>query len=77
MDSKYVTDFKYVRVLNVRKFWLIWQGSEYASGWNFRRVLNIPGFGVCQVSSYASVGIAQETETSAGKHFGDFSPRYS
>ena len=47
--------FKFVRVLNIRKFSLIWQGSEYASGCNYARFLSIPGFRVCQVSAYTSV----------------------
>ena len=47
--SEYVSGFKYVRVLNIRKFSLIWQGSEYASGWNYGRVLNIAGFLVSQI----------------------------
>ena len=42
-------------VLNSRKFLLIWQDSEYASGFNYESLLNIPGFRVCQVSAYASV----------------------
>ena len=42
-------------VLNIHKFSLIWQGSEYALGCNYLRVLNIPGFRVCQVSAYANV----------------------
>ena len=33
----------------------MWQGSEYASGCNYARVLNIPGFRVCQASAYARV----------------------
>ena len=41
---KHVSDFKYVRVLNIRKFLLIWQDSEYARGCNYGRVLNIPRF---------------------------------
>ena len=53
--SEYVSDFKYVRVLNIRKFSYIWQGSKYASGCNYGRVLSIPGFRVCQVFAYASV----------------------
>ena len=46
--------FKYVRVLNIRESSYIWQGYEYESGCNYGRVLNIPGFRVCQVSAYAS-----------------------
>ena len=53
--SEYVSDFKYVRVLNIRKFSYIWQGSKYASGCNYGRVPSIPGFRVCQVFAYASV----------------------
>ena len=53
--SKYVSGFKYVRVLNICKLPLIWQGSEYGSGCKYGRVLNLPGFRVCQVSAYASV----------------------
>ena len=29
--------------------------SEYAPGCNYGKVLNIPGFLVCQVSAYASI----------------------
>ena len=47
--------FKYVKVLNNRRFSKIYQGSEYALWCNYGRVLNIPGFRVCQVSAYASV----------------------
>ena len=36
------------------------RGSEYASGCNYRRVLNIPGFRVCQVSAYASLAQGSE-----------------
>ena len=37
--SEYVLGFKYVRVLNICKFLLLWQGSEYA--WStILRVLN-------------------------------------
>ena len=38
----------------------MWQDSIIASGWNYGRVLNIPGFQVSQVSAYAS--FAQESE---------------
>ena len=38
----------------------MWQGSEYVSGSDYRRVLNIPGFWVCWVLAYASV--AQDSE---------------
>ena len=31
------------------------QGSEYVSGCNYGKILNIPGFQVYQVSAYASV----------------------
>ena len=55
-----MSGFKYVRDLNVRKFLLIWQGSEYALGCNHGKVLNIPGFQVCQVFAYTSV--AQDSE---------------
>ena len=41
--------FKYARVLNIRKFLLTSQRCSYG------RVLNIPGFWVCQVSAYTSV----------------------
>ena len=50
-----MSDFKYVRVLNIRRFLLIWQGSEYASGCNYGRVLRIPGIWVCDVSACTSV----------------------
>ena len=36
--------FKYVRVLNICKFSWIWQGSEYSSGCDYGRALDIPGF---------------------------------
>ena len=51
--------FEYTRVLNIPGFW-IHQGSEYASGSEYSRVLNmplvliIPGFWICQSSEYAS-----------------------
>ena len=32
-----------------------WQGSEYALKCSYGRVLNIPGFQVCQISAYANV----------------------
>ena len=35
-------------------------GSEYMSGYNYGRVLNILGFRVCQVSAYASVAQGSE-----------------
>ena len=41
-------------VLKILKFSWIWQGSEYASGYNYGRVLNIPGFWVCQISAFAN-----------------------
>ena len=44
--SEYVLDLKYLTVLNIRKFSLIWRGSVYASGCNCGRLLNIPGFWV-------------------------------
>ena len=46
--------------LNICKFSWIWQGSEYASGCNYVRVLNIPGFRVCQVSAHASAAQGSE-----------------
>ena len=55
-----MSGFKYVRVLNILKFSLIWRGSEYVLGCNYGKVLNIPGFRVGQVSAYASV--AQDSE---------------
>ena len=53
--SEYVSAFKYVKILNIYKFFLIRHGSEYAPGCNYGMVLNIPGFWVYQVSVYASV----------------------
>ena len=55
------------RVLDMSDFWIfLRQGSSYASGCNCGRVLNIPEFSVCQVSSCASVAqierITQATE---------------
>ena len=47
-------------VLNIRKFLLIRQGSEYASGCNYGRVLNIPGLRACQVFMYVSVAQGSE-----------------
>ena len=41
-------------VLNISKFLLQWQGSEYALGCNYGRVLSNQGFQVCQVDAYAS-----------------------
>ena len=49
------------RVLNTSEFWIFiifkkkQQSSEYAVGCNYGRVLNIPGFRVCQVSAYEIV----------------------
>ena len=36
------------------------KGSKYASGCNYVRVLNIPGFRLCQISAYASVAQGSE-----------------
>ena len=55
-----MSGFKYVRVLNIRKLCFVWQGSEYLLGCNYRRVLNITRFRVCQVSAYASVAQGSE-----------------
>ena len=52
--------FKYITVLNIRKFLLIWQSSEYALGCSYGRVLNIPGFPVYQVFAYASIDQGSE-----------------
>ena len=57
---EHVTGFKYVRVLNIRKFSLIWQGSEYGFECNYGMVLNIPWLRVCQVCAYASVAQGSE-----------------
>ena len=38
----------------------MWQGSENTLGCNYGRVLNIPGFQICQLSAYANV--AQRSE---------------
>ena len=38
----------------------MWQGSEYMLWYNNEKVLNIPGFQVCQVSAYASVAQGSE-----------------
>ena len=56
-DSEYVSGFK---CLNIRKFSQIWQGSESESGFNYGGVVNIPWFGVCQISAYAN--IVQDSE---------------
>ena len=58
--SEYVLDFKYLTVLNICKFTLMWRGSVYASWCNCGRLLNIPGFWVCQVSVYASLSQGPE-----------------
>ena len=55
-----MSGFKYVRVLKIRKLSKIGQGSEYASGCIYERVLNILGFQVCQVSAYTSVAQGSE-----------------
>ena len=47
---KYVLAFKYASVLNINQFSLICQGCEYAFGCNHKRLLNIPGIQVSQVS---------------------------
>ena len=38
-----MSGLKYGRVLKICKFSWIWQGSEYALGCNYGRVLDIPG----------------------------------
>ena len=53
--SEYVSGFKYIRILIIRKFPLIWQDSAYAWVCSYGGVLNIPGLRICQVSAYASV----------------------
>ena len=58
--SEYVTSLKYVRVQYICKFSQMWQGSENTLGCNYGRVLNIPGFQICQLSAYANV--AQRSE---------------
>ena len=35
-DSEYVPGFKYVGDLNIHKFFIIWQVSEYVSGCSYR-----------------------------------------
>ena len=52
--------FKHVKVQNICKFSLIWQGSECVSGCNYASVLNTPGSQVFQVSAYASVAQGSE-----------------
>ena len=47
--SEYVLGFKYVKVLNISNFYK-YDGSECASTCNYERVLNVPGFRLCQVS---------------------------
>ena len=47
--------FKYVRVLNIRKFAQIWQGSAYPSRCNYERLLNIPRLWVWQIFAYERV----------------------
>ena len=47
-------------VLNVPEFWILENFRKYDSvlnmlGCNYRRFLNIPGFQVCQVSTYVSI----------------------
>ena len=37
--------------------------TEYDSGCNYERVLNIPGLQVCQVSAYASVAQGSEYDS--------------
>ena len=54
VDSKYVPGFKSVRVLNICKFWWLWQGSEYVLGCNYEKfwiLHNSDG----QVSTCASI----------------------
>ena len=58
--SEEESGFKYVRVLNICKFLLMWQSSEYTLGCNYGRALNIPGFQVCQVSAYECVAQGSE-----------------
>ena len=37
--------------------------TEYGSGCNYERVLNIPGLQVCQASAYASVAQGSEYDS--------------
>ena len=53
------------QVLNISDFWKFVNFRKYggvlnASGCNHERVSNIPGFGVCQISVYASVAQGSE-----------------
>ena len=53
------------RVLNISEFWIFvsfgkYDSSEYVSGWDFGRVLNIPGFRVYKISTYVSVSQGSE-----------------
>ena len=57
-----MSGFKYVRVLNIHKFSLTWQGSENASGSKYGRPLIIPGLWVSKVSVYASVAQGSEIQ---------------
>ena len=42
--SEWVSGFKFVRVLNIRKLLQMWQGSKYASECSHGKIVNIPGF---------------------------------
>ena len=52
---------QYARVVNFHSytgltyFLKIWQGSEYASRYNYGRIPNIPGFRMYQLSVYAKI----------------------
>ena len=52
MSSEYTSGFEYPRVLNIPEFW-IYQGSEYALGSKYAKVLNRQGF------EYAKVNVKQ------------------
>ena len=48
--------------MNICKFSLIWQSSEYARICNYERVLNVPEFQVFKISAYARVAQGSEYE---------------
>ena len=48
------------RILNMSEFWIFVTFRKYALRFSYGKVLNIPGFRVCQVSAYASVAQGSE-----------------
>ena len=50
-----MSNFEYVKLMNIRKFFVNVRGFYMCVGIQLWRVINIPGFRVCQGSGYATV----------------------